>query len=188
MHFLPLYLLIQEIFPDMKRRSAVKNLTMLLAGLGTMPAWVSCWTPDSSRQMVSLSATDESLLAEIMETIVPETDTPGSKSLQIHQFALRMIHDCYDESILESVINGLAQTEKTAQNEFGASFTACEPKQRVQVLANLSQSAEPEIKEFVALLKGLTIRGYQNSEYVMVNLLGYTMAPGFYHGCVPQSA
>jgi hypothetical protein len=169
----------------MKRRSAVKNVAMVLAGLGTMPAWVSCWKPDSSSEMVTLSATDESLLAEIMETIIPETNTPGAKSLQVHQFALRMIHDCYDDEALATLKNGLVQTEKIAQKAFDKSFVACEAKEREKVLVSMSQSADPETLKSLELIKGLTIRGYLNSEYVMVNVLGYSMIPGIYNGCEP---
>jgi hypothetical protein len=37
----------------------------------------------------------------------------------------------------------------------------------------------------MATLKGLTIRGYMTTEYVMVNHLHYVMAPGFFNGCEP---
>ncbi|CAN5903714.1 gluconate 2-dehydrogenase subunit 3 family protein [soil metagenome] len=150
-----------------------------------MPAWVSCWKPDSGSQMVALTASDESLLAEIMGTIIPETDTPGAKSLQVHQFALRMIHDCYDDEALASLKNGLVQADKLAQKELNKSFVGSEAKEREQVLVRMSVSEDPETKKSYDLIKGLTVRGYLNSEYVMVNVLNYTMAPGFYNGCVP---
>jgi len=42
-------------------------------------------------------------------------------------------------------------------------------------------------KQFADFIKNLTIRGYTNSEYFMVNMLKFNMAPGYYHGCVPIS-
>jgi hypothetical protein len=169
----------------MKRRSAVKNMAMVLAGLGTIPAWVSCWKPDANSQMVALSSFDESLLAEIVGTIIPETDTSGAKSLEVNQFILRMLHDCYDEEALASLKHGLVQTEKVAKDSFGKTFAALAPQEREEVLVRLTQSAEPEDTKAIGLIKGLTIRGYLNSEYVMVNLLGYSMIPPAYNGCLP---
>ena len=43
----------------------------------------------------------------------------------------------------------------------------------------------PETKDTAGLIKNLAIRGYTNSEYYLVNIAKYTIAPGFYHGCVP---
>ncbi len=77
----------------MRRRSALKNLTVALGGLMSLPAWASGWSPDSLGQFSILPVSDENLLAEIVETILPETDTPGAKSLKVHQFVMRMIQE-----------------------------------------------------------------------------------------------
>ncbi len=169
----------------MKRRSALKNLTLALGGFLSLPTWATNWTPDSIGPISTLSTTDENLLAEIVETIIPETNTPGAKSLQVHQFAMRMINDCYGELAQENLKQGLIKIEKTAIQAHNKSFMACDAKQRTEVLTKMSTSSDPADKQFVEMIKHLTIRGYLNSEYVMVNLLEYTMAPGFYHGCVP---
>jgi hypothetical protein len=169
----------------MKRRSALKNLTLALGGFVSLPAWATSWTPDSIGPIATLSTTDEDLLAEIVETIIPETKTPGAKSLKVHQFAMRMINDCYGEPAQENLKQGLIRTEKTARQAYNKSFIASDAKQRTDVLTTMSNSSDPADKQFVDMIKHLTIQGYMNSEYVMVNLLEYNMAPGFYHGCVP---
>ncbi len=61
----------------MQRRTALKSLSVSLGGLVSMPAWATSWTPDSIGNDKSLSASDEAILAEIVETIIPETKTPG---------------------------------------------------------------------------------------------------------------
>ncbi|AFK02001.1 hypothetical protein Emtol_0850 [Emticicia oligotrophica DSM 17448] len=168
----------------MQRRSAIKSLSMALGGLVAMPSWASSWTPDSIGHDDSLSANDESLLAEIVETIIPETKTPGAKSLKVHQFALRMINDCYGETAQKNLRQGLVKIEEVANQNYSKSFVVCDAKQRPDVLLKMS-AASQEGKAFVDMIKSLTIRGYTNSEYYMVNVLNYNIAPGFYHGCVP---
>jgi hypothetical protein len=169
----------------MKRRSAVKNLTLAVAGLVALPAWASGWSPATLGPVATLTVPDESLLAEIVETIIPETDTPGAKSLQVHQFAMRMIKDCYGEAAQTNLEQGLITINQIANGAFNKPFISLEAKQRTDVLTHMQQAEDQAAKQFVDMIKNLTIRGYLNSEYVQVNLLGYTMAPGFYHGCVP---
>lgn len=168
----------------MQRRTALKSLSVALGGLVSMPAWASCWTPDSIGNDKSLSASDEAILAEIVETIIPETKTPGAKSLKIHQFTLRMINDCYGETAQKSLQQGLTKTEELAKKTYSKSFVECDAQQRKDTILQLSK-ADDANKKFVEMIKNLTIRGYTNSEYYMVNVQNYVMAPGFYHGCVP---
>ncbi len=155
-----------------------------------LPAWATNWTPDSLGAISTVSVDEESLLGEIVETIIPETstpgvDSPGAKSLKVHQFALRMIRDCYGEPAQTTLQKGLALTEATAQQAYGKAFEDCDATQRKDVLAKLMASTDPVGKTFVNMVKRLTIQGYTNSEYYLVNVQKFNMAPGFYHGCVP---
>lgn len=169
----------------MQRRSAVKSLALAVGGLVSLPAWASGWTPQSLGQVATLSGNEEALLGEIVETIIPETTTPGAKSLNVHKFAMRMIHDCYDASAQAILQQGLVLTDQTAQQTYTKSFIDCDAIQRRDVLTRMSVLADPAAKSFVDMIKNLTIQGYMNSEYVLVNVRNYNMAPGFYHGCVP---
>jgi hypothetical protein len=169
----------------MKRRAAVRNLGLTFAGLVSLPAWALGWSPASIGLPAVLPIADELLLAEIVETIIPETNTPGAKSLKVHQFVLRMINDCYGEPAQATLKQGIGQTNQVAEQVYAKPFIACDGPQRTEILVQMSNSADPAVKQFVALVKNLTIRGYMNSEYYLVNVLGYKMAPGFYKGCVP---
>ncbi len=171
----------------MQRRSVLKNLAMTVGGLISLPAWASGWTPDSLGYVSTVSLSDETLLGEIVETFIPETTTPGAKSLKVHQFAMRMINDCYGESAQTTLQQGLGLTEDTAKQTYAKSYMNCDVPQRLDVLTRLSASADPAGKAFVDLIKRLTIQGYMNSEYYLVNVEKFNMAPGFYHGCVPVS-
>jgi hypothetical protein len=167
----------------MKRRTAVKSLGLALGTLVALPAWAVGWTPDSIEMDNFVSAADEALLAEIVETLIPETNTPGAKSLKVHQFVQRMIVDCYDAQTQASFNQGLAKTEALAQKYYSKSFVSCDALQRTQILLEMGNA--PESMATAGLIKDLCIRGYTNSEYYLVNIAKYNIAPGFYHGCVP---
>lgn len=175
----------------MQRRSALKSVAITVGGLVSLPAWASGWTPNSLRSVSTIAIDDETLLGDIVETFIPETstgvsvDAPGAKSLKVHQFVMRMVSDCYGEPVRTTLQQGLVLTETTAQQIVGKAFAACDTPQRLNVLTALSVSADPVGKAFVDLVKRLTIQGYTNSEYYLVNVAKFNMAPGFYHGCVP---
>lgn len=169
----------------MKRRSLLKNLALTVGGLVSLPAWAAGWSPESLGAVSILAPDDETLLGEIVETFIPETNTPGAKSLKIHQFAMRMIRDCYDQTAQATLQQGLALAEATAQQTFTKPFAGGDASQRMAVLTSLSSSTDPAGKAFVDMIKRLTIQGYMNSEYYLVNVEKFNMAPGFYHGCVP---
>lgn len=172
----------------MKRRSLLKQLGIAAGGILTLPAWASGWSPESIGTISTLPVSDENLLAEIVETIIPETSTPGAKSLKVHQFIMRMVNDCYGADVHETLKKGLVATEQAANQTFQKSFMECDAKQRKQVFLQLINSTDTATKRFAEMTKNLTIRGYMNSEYVMVNILKYNMVPGFYNGCVPVKA
>lgn len=161
----------------------MKSLGVALGGLVALPAWANNWTPESVGPAHFSSLADEALLAEIVETLIPETSTPGAKSLKVQQFVQRMIQDCYDDKAKTTFQQGLTQTDTLAQQSYSKAFVQCDTPQRIELLKKMSNDASS--KAFISLVKNLTIRGYTNSEYYLVNIAKFTLVPGFYHGCVP---
>jgi len=171
----------------MQRRVALKNMAAAV-GLMSLPAWASGWSKTSvATASTVLKPGQEALLAEIVETIIPATDTPGAKELGIHQFVQKMVADCFEKKVQEGFSTGLTRVEEAAKKNGAASFAALDPAGRTELLKGL-EAGGGEGKDFYDLVKGLTIRGYLTSEYVMTNLTHYEMMPGRYHGCVPVAA
>jgi len=169
----------------MQRRNVLKNVAAAVGGLVAFPSWAKSWSPESIAHSAKIGITQEALLAEIVETIIPETATPGAKSLKVHQFALRMINDCYGEAAQKNLTYGLTAADEMATKTHNKIFIDCDAAQRLDTLKKMAESPDADSKQFVSTIKNLTIQGYQNAEYVMVNIQKYNMAPGFYHGCVP---
>jgi len=157
-------------------------------GLISLPAWANGWSRATvTASPAYLSPAQDALLAEMVETIIPATDTPGAKELGVHQFVQKMVADCYEKQVLTSFAKGVDALEETAKKKSGKTFAALDKAGRTELLGNL-EAAGGEGKDFYALVKGLTIRGYMTSEYVMTNLTHYELIPGRYHGCVPVPA
>jgi hypothetical protein len=137
---------------------------------------------------LDIDADTEKLLAEIAETLIPETDTPGAKKLNIHLFVLKMLDDCYEKEDQDKFIAGLKQLETHAKKQFGNSFTGCTVTQRQQLLEEIenNKNAEENIARFYDIMKDKTIQGYMNSKYVMTKLVIYELIPSIpYNGYAP---
>jgi hypothetical protein len=170
----------------MQRRTALKSVALSIGSVIILPSWANAWTTKSlQNQHFNLSFSQETLLAEIVETIIPKTDTPGAKDLGINKFVEKMIADCYDKKAQEIFAKGLVSIENIAKKEYSKSFVECDGKQKLSILNSMLSSSNNEDKDFVKLVKNITIQGYLNSEYVMTNLRIFEFVPGRYHGCVP---
>jgi hypothetical protein len=170
----------------MQRRSAVKNIALSIGASIVLPSWANAWNKDSFQINYAKTSTfQENLLAEIVETIIPKTNTPGAKELNIHQFIPKMVMDCYDKKAQEIYKKGFELVDNNAKNSFSKSFIESDSKQRLEVLNKMSKSENSDEKNFIQLVKGLTIQGYLNSEYVMTNLRIFEFAPAHFYGCVP---
>ncbi len=163
-------------------------MAVAVGGLMALPGWASGWNRTTVQSARFLSAPQDALLADVAETILPATDTPGAKALNVHQFIQKMITDCFEPTAQETLKKGLAAVEEKARATYGKSFAEGDATQRTTLLSGLNASEDPTLKSFYSTVKNLTIRGYMTSEYVMTNLTKFEFAPGRYHGCVPVTA
>ncbi|MGM9511056.1 gluconate 2-dehydrogenase subunit 3 family protein [Larkinella sp. GY13] len=173
----------------MERRKALKSLAVAVGGLVSLPGWANGWNSANLPSGASfLAPRADAVLAEVVETILPATDTPGAKALGVHTFIQKIVTDCMEPSAQDSLTKGLTAVEALAQKTYSKSFASLDAGQKAEVLKTMSQSSDADEKGFFSLVKGMTIRGYMTSEYVMNNITHYEMVPGRYHGCVPVVA
>ncbi len=167
----------------MERRIALKSLVTVAGSLMVLPACDLI-----HRGPLDLSGKQEKLLAELVETIIPATDTLGGKDLQLPMLIQKIVADCYEPAVKESFVAGLDHLQQMAKEIYGKSFVACGATHRTQLLLQMEQSEEASQKDFYELVKELTILGYTTSEYVLTNFTDFSMAPGHFYGCVPNIA
>lgn len=177
----------------MKRRSALKSLSLLIGGTITLPAWAANWNHESLPLSGAALFTpeQESLLAELAETIIPGTTTPGAKELGVHRFIFKMLTDCYEISEQDRFIAGLTELENVIKAAYGKSFILLNKTDRLDVLQARETAAKltpTEKNAFFPYLKNFIIQGYLSSEYVMKEVFKYELVPARYHGCVPVTA
>ena len=173
----------------MDRRKAIKNLAIVSGGLITLPQWmVSCGVSDTTIHQTSFSAAEQKLLASITDTIIPVGNSVGALSVGVDKFLQKLVDDCYEKDAQDKVKTQLKALNAFAKTIHKESFADCTQTQREELLLKLSASGIKEEKDFFDLMKSETIRGFNTSQKVMQEYLGYKVAPGHYYGCMDVKA
>jgi hypothetical protein len=172
----------------MKRRVVIKQIMIMAAGMALLP---SCIKEEGMSSIllrnITITAAQEQLLAEITETLIPETDTPGAKALNLHLFVLKMLDDCYPEQEQACFKKGLDQIGELAQALYNQHFPALPQHQRESILKDIQDQRHHHeaISSFYKIMKAETVKGYLNSKFVMTKLVIWELVPGRYNGYYP---
>jgi hypothetical protein len=158
----------------MNRRQSLLGISALaghalFAEVAEQFAHATASSPSDDWQPAFVSSGARRLLAELVETIIPATDTPGAKAARVHLFV--------DLALARCVPPEGQAIALTALRALGDGFVAAPPEARQRQLALLQPAA-------LALFKELTILGYFTSEIGAAQALRYDAIPGAYHGCI----
>jgi len=169
----------------MNRRKAVNNLAIAAAGLIILPQWmISCGLSDSKTHSSSFLLSEQKTLSSIADTIIPPGKSIGALSVEVDKYLQKLIDDCLEKEVKDNVKIQLNAIETNAEKQHGKSFANCTQKQREDLLLKFAASENKQEKDFFNLMKTETIRGFNTSQKVMKEYLGYQVAPGHYYGCV----
>ena len=178
---------------NVNRRQALERLSILMGGMISAPALAGIQGQKSHPTFVQFNATQESLVAEIADIIIPTTDTPGAKAAGVEKFILRVVQDCYPEASQKVFATGLAKLDADCQARFGKGFTEASITQRKDALTTCMLESDAARKTakgqptFFFMIKELTTTGYFTSEIGATKALDYLSIPGKFDGCMPLS-
>ncbi len=130
---------------------------------------------------------DEELMAEIADTLLPDTPaSPGAKAAGAGAAIQLLLTECYEPAAQQRVIRGLSEFRTTCRERQGADFVSLARPLRERLLRDLDAEARkaPDTHWF-ALAREVGERAYFSSEIGMTKALRYVRVPGHFTGCVP---
>lgn len=173
----------------MERREALKKLAYLMGGAisaTTMGVLFESFTVfDPEKNTYSFSATDEEILAEFAEIILPTTaSSPGAKAAGVGTFIPLIIKDCYPPKLQGVFKNGFEDMLAKCKTKFNKEFLSLNSEEKNQLMNELKQQAIDSNKEpsFFMIARDLTILGYFSSEIGCTMAREYLPIPGKYDG------
>lgn len=197
----------------MNRRQVLKNLGLgagaLIVGPTTLNLLQSCTNePRDSWQPVFLSVSNGFALTQILDVIIPTTDTPGAKELNIAGFIDSYMNEVVSEEAQNNFKESANSFSGAFKNEFGKEETDGTPQEYTQMVARylkrtpsgqenvpvrntetqdpIDQSPEVEMDydpgalAYLEEVRGMAIWAYKTSEEIGENVMWYDPIPGEY--------
>ncbi|WP_114789071.1 gluconate 2-dehydrogenase subunit 3 family protein [Niabella yanshanensis] len=134
------------------------------------------------------------LIAEISETIIPATDTPGAKEAGVAAFVVHAVKEILERSEKNTFINGLKKLEAYCLNVYHKDFEKCTTKERSEALSNMREQFPMNNflrkvkrkltgRSFTEILRELVVVGYCTSEPGATRGLAFDYIPATYIPC-----
>ena len=139
----------------------------------------------------------KTLLADLAETIIPATDTPGAGEAGAVEYMMQLLNICTDTKTLNRFVEGLRDLEAYTLKQFNRSFTDCNDSEKQNVLSHFSGETGTGFrlldkvktrvmgKSFFETLKSYSVQGYCISEKGASLGMRYIAVPGKYLSCIP---
>lgn len=178
----------------MNRRIALRHLALISGGLALIP---SCdFSSDdilAAYDKLKVTASQKTLLGDISNTIIPAGEIKGALDLEVPDFILVMVNDCFTEENQALFTKGFAAFPNYVKTSAGSKFEKLDTKKKEEIIqagTKLEGGDSEEgqtnkaISYFLNTTKRFTIQGYMASEYIQTEVIPYSLIPGEYNGAV----
>lgn len=168
----------------------------LAAGTGLAPGTGYSATTSALTEPSILSASQRDIVSDVVDIMIPRTDTPGAVDVGVPGFIDLMLRDVYTQADRDRYIAGLTDFDASASAENGTKFVALELQQQVALVRKFHDAAVGEERRlrgahahlqrpFILMTKELTLLGFFTSQVGATQVLQYVAVPGSYHSCIP---
>jgi hypothetical protein len=155
--------------PYLPRREALQRLALLVGATLSLPVQAALRGETTAGVPLVFSDTQNKLVADLADVILPATDTPGAKDAGVHQFIGHVIGHCTVSDQQDLFLKGLQQTDALSQAAYQKTFSQLGVPERTEIVKQLTQREKP----FFLILRELTIVGYFTSEAGATQTLAY---------------
>ncbi len=189
----------------MDRRTALRKTAMIAGGAAMAPSLFSLL--QSCRQQVRidwqpniLSQQQAQLIASLVDTLLPKTDTPGGLDMKVDLFIDLVVHKLYSEAGQQAILAEMDAFDAECVAKYGDPFSKLNKDDKTAFLMEKEKESpkfngkvwgtavgvQPPVG-FYRNMKSLALWGYFSSEEIGKNVLSYDPIPGAYKGCIPLS-
>ena len=185
----------------MDRRKALRTIGFGTTAITVTPAVVgmlqSCQTQTDTFSPIHFSKENFSVVSQLMDLIIPDTDIPGAIELKLPEFLDGFIDVIMNEKAQKKITDGLNQLIAIALKDTGKSNASRLERSDLdtqlakylkadQQQQNSAQDDEnyQTASAFAKQLRSMTINAFKTNEYIGENVMAYAPIPGEQKGCV----
>lgn len=171
----------------MNRKEAIYRVGLILGSAFIIPElfFTSC------QQNNNFTDEDENILTinEIAGIIIPKTDSPSAKDVNVAPIIINLLHDCYTDQYKKIFTEGLKTINQLSIQTYGKDFiTISDIHQKTLIgIIDLEERRQRNsvITHYFRLIKELIILSYFTSEIGCTQALRYLPVPGKFIGDYP---
>ncbi len=175
---------------SLTRRKAIRNAVLLLGG-SISAAQISPLISDVVAMDVNyipkfLSKHHFQMNKRLVDLIIPESDTPGALTANVHQFIDIMLDGWAASDTQLRFLNNFNNIDRRSLAMTGKTFTDANRIQQIKLLEVLDKESFSDngTDVFFREFKALVVFGYYSSEEGASVELRYDRIPGGYIGCL----
>ena len=181
----------------MKRREALKNVSLFVSGTLAIPTGSillnSCSNPSKELEWNPKYLNNEEafFLSELANTIIPNTEFPGALAVDVPLEIETYVFNVLEEKNISKFKDGLKKLNDFLNNNSSKSskpFFESNLLEKTKMLNSIQKNKNSEIRIIYMSLKSSVITSYFNSEIGATKVLKYngpSVVLGSYKGCVP---
>jgi len=166
----------------MNRRDLLKKGVYGLAGVSLSSTLISTLQSCTSIEKYNphyFSKTEFSLLFNIVDFLIPKTETPGALEMKVPQFIDIIISETYNNESKNNFSNKLKSLiEDFKSNNIDLTDYNSMKSKFVNDFNNKTH------QEIYNQIRDLTVWGFKTSKEIALNVLNYNPIPGYQLGCI----
>jgi hypothetical protein len=177
------------LISNMKRRTAIRNVVLISAGAAFLQ---SCQDKATiALKYIPLTGSEQDLLNELTEAIIPKTDFPGAKDLKTGDYVFMMADDCISPEEQKEFTMGMKEFEQASKSKMGDGFVKLSKEKKSELLTMIEADEDGKefgenVQQFYGGVKGATIDFFTSSERYMKEIRKVTsLIPPKFQACVP---
>jgi gluconate 2-dehydrogenase gamma chain len=167
------------------RRALVLGAVFLLGGAAALTRFTRKSATTTGAEGSALTGDQFMLLEQVVDTMIPSTDTPGALAAGVPTFVRDMLTDWASIATRTQTVNVLESIERQAWAQCGAAFLELPPERRLAVLRRYDDDALSRQDPAYSSFKYLVLVGYYQSEIGATQELRYELVPGAWRSCLP---
>jgi hypothetical protein len=179
-----------QTLPGVTRRQLINLLAWSCAGLVCTDAFSVALASEREpggpvRKGQLLNESQMRLLRELVETIIPQTETPGAAATDTHGFIDILLANSRSPREAGKFVSDLDQVGEKVSQHWGKAFPDLSAQDKHAAMSALAHQQAPfdELpRNFFRRLKALTVLGYYSSEAGASEELVFLPVPGGYRG------
>lgn len=166
----------------LNRRSLMLGAVFLLGGAAALTRFAR----NAPAAAVAVFSSEQyALLEQVVDVIIPPTDTAGALDAGVPEFMRRMLMDWASQDTRAAMLGVLEGIEQQAWEKYGAVFLELPAERRLEVMRAVDEGSFARQDAAWSKFKSLVLVGYYHSEIGATQELRYELVPGAWRSDLP---